>query len=498
MSTTSTSPRISLDNVTVGYGRQVVQSGISVEIEDREIFAIVGQRLGQEHAVEDHDRSAAAAGRAHSVRPQDSGGAHAGRAAAIRSIVSERARWWTSMSVIENVTMPMELQGDASSSSARPGPRAVQACAGRAGRRRGPLPGEPEWGHAQARRAARAIALDPSVLFLDEPSADWIPLTSRRLDELVLTLRDGLGITVVLVTHELQSLYSIADRMLFLDGEAHRPVALGHPAGAGKIGRQPQGARFSGTTGDGAFCSQRGGNMTKPSTTLIGAFVLGAIALIVAAVLFFGSGQFAEKRSRRRASSMVRWPDCASVRRSRFAACASAKSNRWASASTRQRQLHHSGQHGAVARNLQSLWRRHAARGREADSRPGAARPRRAAGAGELRYQVAGRGRRPSPRRPGLAPGEPTSVPEVPTVPSGLETFTKKLEEVDIAATLQAVERAFTSVNTILNSPEAKQTIMTCRRYTCTQAHARHDRSRGDQVLGHRPRGHCDHFSGSA
>jgi phospholipid/cholesterol/gamma-HCH transport system ATP-binding protein len=56
------------------------------------------------------------------------------------------------------------------------------------------------------------------------------PLTSQRLDELVLALRDGLGITVVLVTHELHSLYRIADRMLFLDGEAHRPVALGRPA----------------------------------------------------------------------------------------------------------------------------------------------------------------------------------------------------------------------------------------------------------------------------
>jgi phospholipid/cholesterol/gamma-HCH transport system ATP-binding protein len=68
------------------------------------------------------------------------------------------------------------------------------------------------------------------VLFLDEPSAGLDPLTSRRLDRLITDLRDGLGITVVLVTHELESLYSIADRMLFLDGEAHRPVALGAPA----------------------------------------------------------------------------------------------------------------------------------------------------------------------------------------------------------------------------------------------------------------------------
>jgi phospholipid/cholesterol/gamma-HCH transport system ATP-binding protein len=77
---------------------------------------------------------------------------------------------------------------------------------------------------------ARALALDPGVLFLDEPSAGLDPLTSRRLDELVVSLRDGLGITVVLVTHELASLYNIADRMIFLDGEAHRPVAIGRPA----------------------------------------------------------------------------------------------------------------------------------------------------------------------------------------------------------------------------------------------------------------------------
>jgi phospholipid/cholesterol/gamma-HCH transport system ATP-binding protein len=77
---------------------------------------------------------------------------------------------------------------------------------------------------------ARALALDPHVLFLDEPSAGLDPLTSRRLDELVVTLREGLGITVVLVTHELESLYTIAARMLFLDGETHRPVALGSPA----------------------------------------------------------------------------------------------------------------------------------------------------------------------------------------------------------------------------------------------------------------------------
>jgi phospholipid/cholesterol/gamma-HCH transport system ATP-binding protein len=91
---------------------------------------------------------------------------------------------------------------------------------------------------------ARALALDPSVLFLDEPSAGLDPLASRRLDELVLNLRDGLGITVVLVTHELESLYRIADRMLFLDGETHRPVALGAPAELARSAESPKVREF--------------------------------------------------------------------------------------------------------------------------------------------------------------------------------------------------------------------------------------------------------------
>jgi phospholipid/cholesterol/gamma-HCH transport system ATP-binding protein len=97
---------------------------------------------------------------------------------------------------------------------------------------------------------ARALALDPAVLFLDEPSAGLDPIASRRLDELVLALRDGLGITVVLVTHELESLYSIADRMIFLDGEVHRPVALGRPA---------QLASFAESAKVRDFLSRRGG-----------------------------------------------------------------------------------------------------------------------------------------------------------------------------------------------------------------------------------------------
>jgi phospholipid/cholesterol/gamma-HCH transport system ATP-binding protein len=144
-------------------------------------------------------------------------------------VLFQNGALWTSMTVEENVTLPMELQRY-STPAARPAlARFKLALVGLAGHEH-QSPASLSGGMRKRAALARALALDPGVLFLDEPSAGLDPLTSRRLDRLVTGLRDGLGITVVLVTHEIESLYSIADRMLFLDGEAHRPVALGAPA----------------------------------------------------------------------------------------------------------------------------------------------------------------------------------------------------------------------------------------------------------------------------
>jgi len=76
---------------------------------------------------------------------------------------------------------------------------------------------------------ARAMALDPEVLFFDEPSAGLDPITSRRLDDLILELRDSLGATVVVVTHELASIFAIADNCVFLDAESRTMIATGSP-----------------------------------------------------------------------------------------------------------------------------------------------------------------------------------------------------------------------------------------------------------------------------
>src|SRR5262249_56757845 len=76
---------------------------------------------------------------------------------------------------------------------------------------------------------ARAMALDPEILFFDEPSAGLDPISSRLLDDLILELRDSLGATVVVVTHELASIFTIGDNSVFLDPDTKTMIAQGDP-----------------------------------------------------------------------------------------------------------------------------------------------------------------------------------------------------------------------------------------------------------------------------
>src|SRR5262249_26386718 len=90
-------------------------------------------------------------------------------------------------------------------------------------------PSEISGGMKKRAGLARAIALDPDILFFDEPSAGLDPISSKRLDDLILELRDGLGATVVVVTHELASIFAIADDSVFLDAETRTPIPHGTP-----------------------------------------------------------------------------------------------------------------------------------------------------------------------------------------------------------------------------------------------------------------------------
>ena len=209
---------ISIEDVAIGYGGQAVQSDIRAEIHQGEIFAIVGDSGSGKSTLL---RTMIGLMPARSGRIVFHGASSSG-------VLFQNGALWSSMTVLENVMLPMDLQGDLPPAARRALARFKLALVGLEGDEER-YPSSLSGGMRKRAALARALALDPRVLFLDEPSAGLDPLASRRLDELVLSLRDGLGITVVLVTHELDSLYRIADRMMFLDGETHRPLALGTP-----------------------------------------------------------------------------------------------------------------------------------------------------------------------------------------------------------------------------------------------------------------------------
>jgi phospholipid/cholesterol/gamma-HCH transport system ATP-binding protein len=91
------------------------------------------------------------------------------------------------------------------------------------------MPAELSGGMRKRAGLARALALDPEILFFDEPSAGLDPINARRLDELILELRDNLGATIVVVTHDLPSILAIGDDSVFLDPHTHSIRARGCP-----------------------------------------------------------------------------------------------------------------------------------------------------------------------------------------------------------------------------------------------------------------------------
>ena len=135
---------------------------------------------------------------------------------------------WTSMTLAENVALPLTLYTGLDARSARSVAAYKLALVGLAGFEDF-APAAISGGMAKRVAIARGMALDPEILFLDEPSAGLDPVTSYRLDELILDLRSTLGMSFVIVTHELASIFRIADRVVYLDAAKHTMAAVGPP-----------------------------------------------------------------------------------------------------------------------------------------------------------------------------------------------------------------------------------------------------------------------------
>ena len=143
---------------------------------------------------------------------------------------------WSSLTLAENVALPLEQYTKLSPKEIMEIVSMKLALVGLKGFEEF-YPSEISGGMRKRAGLARAMSLDPAILFFDEPSAGLDPITSVRLDELILRLRDALGTTIVVVTHELPSIFTIADTSIFLDAETKTVIAHGNPRELVKEGR---------------------------------------------------------------------------------------------------------------------------------------------------------------------------------------------------------------------------------------------------------------------
>jgi phospholipid/cholesterol/gamma-HCH transport system ATP-binding protein len=143
-------------------------------------------------------------------------------------VVFQSGGIWSSMTLAENIGLTLGEYTDLKPKEIQEIAKLKLALVGLAGFE-DYYPSEISGGMQRRAGVARALALDPEILFFDEPSAGLDPISSRRLDELILELRDSLGATIVVVTHELASIFTIASNSVVLDPETKTQIATGDP-----------------------------------------------------------------------------------------------------------------------------------------------------------------------------------------------------------------------------------------------------------------------------
>jgi len=135
---------------------------------------------------------------------------------------------WSSMTLAENTALPLEQYTDLNPAQIREIVSLKLSLVGLAGFEEF-YPSEISGGMRKRAALSRAMALDPDILFFDEPSAGLDPISARRLDDLILELSDSLGATIVVVTHELASIFTIGNNSVFLDPATRTMIARGDP-----------------------------------------------------------------------------------------------------------------------------------------------------------------------------------------------------------------------------------------------------------------------------
>ena len=216
----------------MAYGTDLVLHDISFEIAPGEIFVVVGASGSGKSSLLRHliGLQPPAQGQV-LIEGQD---LYVGDQAALSGlrrrfgVMFQAGALWSAMSVGENLVLPMRLFTRLPRQAREQRARLKLALVGLDGSF-DLMPAQLSGGMRKRAALARALALDPALLFLDEPGSGLDPVNAARLDGLILQLREQLGTTVVLVTHEIDSVFAVADRVLFLDEVDKTMTALDSP-----------------------------------------------------------------------------------------------------------------------------------------------------------------------------------------------------------------------------------------------------------------------------
>ena len=243
----SNSPAIEVENLECGYDGEVVLSNVSFTVARGEVFFIIGGSGCGKSTLLRHlvGLNRPTKGTVKFFGQPFSAADPASRRAQLRTfgMLFQSGALWTSLTLRQNVALPLEEYTTLSKREIEELATLKLAQVGLGGFE-DYYPAEISGGMKKRAGLARALALDPAIVFFDEPSAGLDPVTSRKLDELILQVRENFGTTIVVVSHELASIFSIADRVVMLDRGQKGIIAEGKPAVLAGTSRDPRVTEF--------------------------------------------------------------------------------------------------------------------------------------------------------------------------------------------------------------------------------------------------------------
>jgi len=229
---TQEKPPIQVEHLDMAYGGMIVQKDINFSVKKSEILVIMGDSGCGKSTLMRHmvGLKKPAAGDIFYNNEPFWNGSLTQRENRMRhfGVMYQSGALWSSMTLAENISLPLQEYTALTDKQMKEVASLKLSLVGLAGYEDF-YPSEISGGMCKRAGIARAIALDPEVIFFDEPSAGLDPISSKRLDDLILALRDGLGATIIVVTHELASIFAIADNSIFLDAERKTLIANAPP-----------------------------------------------------------------------------------------------------------------------------------------------------------------------------------------------------------------------------------------------------------------------------